>query len=917
MSNKPSGDYYRKRKKEKQKVLKKVPKISTLFKLADSNNVSNCNSCENKSQCQCYNTQNQIDVDVRKTFTPEPIQTETEHFNSNYETSCNSCEKKSQEQDYSSQNKTDVDFENTPTPEPVQTQTKSVNSNNQSSCDSFKNKPHTQDNNSQDEIDADFENAFSPETIQTKTEILPEPIDIEIDSSDKGNFPEALTTEQKRKVIGFGPYQPKGPFPKDVVGRNKNRGFHEKYYYKYSGHIKIKRQWLCYSLKRNICYCQPCWLFDTSKGDLSFIRGTSDWAHLARNISKHEESNQHAISCEVYYRWKSDSTIDILSREEINDAINYWRKVLRRIVDVTLTLAINNLPFRAHRITDFQDVETSQGNFIEIIKLLSRYDDVLADLLKRPKGTTNYLSPEIQNELINLIAHEINIIIKSEIDEAAFVTIIADTTQDISKIDQLSIVIRYVVIRKDDNDRPVELQIKEAFCGFTKVTDQTSQGLETIVLEAIECFADITKLRGQGYDGAAHMSGVYSGLQARIRQRNPFARFVHCCTHNLNLVINDSVTNVQEVRQFYEQLEGIYVFFSSPRRWAMLNATKQTNLAKTLKRICPTRWSSRIQALDALRSRYFDVIKILTYLSLNGKNYDEQREAKGLINYFEKFSTIILIIIESKVLEPINTVSKMLQGSHEDIEKSVLVLSSLLNQFQDLRNNWMLVKNDAIELSAQWNIEPSFPKKRLHRVKKFFDELQVDERIENNEDCFKVEVFYRVMDLVINQLTTRFNSLQHLCTLFKCLSPSYLVESSDKHIMEGSELLQSAYPSDISSSFGPQLIRFKMCFYNELKEITSIREVAELILIHTAASSSFSDIISACLIFLTLPLTTATAERSFSKLKLIKTYLRSSMSQHRLSSLATISIERKMACQLDLEKIIDQFANEKARKRQF
>lgn len=422
------------------------------------------------------------------------------------------------------------------------------------------------------------------------------------------------------------------------------------------GHIKIKRQWLCYSLKKNMCYCQPCWLFDTSKADLSFIRGTSDWAHLARNITKHEESNQHAISCEVYYRWKNDSTIDILSQKEVNNAINYWREVLRRIVDVTLTLAINNLPFRAHRISDFEDVETSQGNFIEIITLLSRYDNVLADLLKRPKGSTNYLSPEIQNELINLIAHEINVQIKSEIDEAAFVTIIADTTQDISKIDQLSIVFRYVLIKKDENEKPTELQIKETFCGFTKVIDQTSQGLETIVLNAIESFTDLSKLRGQGYDGAANMSGVYSGLQARIRQRNPSAKYVHCCTHNLNLVINDSVTNVQEVRQFYYQLERIYVFFSSPRRWAMLSEIKQTNFVKTLKRVCPTRWSSRIQALDALRSRYFDVVKILTYLSLNGRNYDEEREAKSLIDYFEQFSTVILIIIESKVLEPINTV---------------------------------------------------------------------------------------------------------------------------------------------------------------------------------------------------------------------------------------------------------------------
>ena len=65
--------------------------------------------------------------------------------------------------------------------------------------------------------------------------------------------------------------------------------------------------------------------------------------------------------------------------------------------------------------------------------------------------------------------------------------------------------------------------------------------------------------------------------------------------------------------------------------------------------------------------------------------------------------------------------------------------------------------------------------------------------------------------------------------------------------------------------------------------------------------------------FLTLPMTTATAERSFSKLKLIKTYLR--MSQHRLSSLATILIEKTIACQFDLDKVIDRFANTKGRKK--
>ena len=163
-----------------------------------------------------------------------------------------------------------------------------------------------------------------------------------------------------------------------------------------------------------------------------------------------------------------------------------------------------------------------------------------------------------------------------------------------------------------------------------------------------------------------------------------------------------------------------------------------------------------------------------------------------------------------------------------------------------------------------WNIESSFSQKRFRRSKIFFDELQEDERIENSES-FKVQVCYKVMEIMINQLTIRFESIRQLCRLFKCLSPTYLVASSNKDILEESKVLQSEYSSDISPSFEPQMLRFKVCFYDQLKEISSISQIAELLLIYTAASSSFSDIIAECFI---LPMTTATPERSFSKIKI-------------------------------------------------
>ena len=67
-------------------------------------------------------------------------------------------------------------------------------------------------------------------------------------------------------------------------------------------------------------------------------------------------------------------------------------------------------------------------------------------------------------------------------------------------------------------------------------------------------------------------------------------------------------------------------------------------------------------------------------------------------------------------------------------------------------------------------------------------------------------------------------------------------------------------------------------------------------------------------IFLTVAVSVATCERSFSKLKLIMNYLKSSMSALRLRNLATLSIEQQLTDNINFDNAIEEFANEKARK---
>lgn len=93
----------------------------------------------------------------------------------------------------------------------------------------------------------------------------------------------------------------------------------------------------------------------------------------------------------------------------------------------------------------------------------------------------------------------------------------------------------------------------------------------------------------------------------------------------------------------------------------------------------------------------------------------------------------------------------------------------------------------------------------------------------------------------------------------------------------------------------------------------TIKELC-LYLIENYLSFLYSEVVTSCIIFLRLPVTVASAERSFSKLKLIKNYLRNSISQDHLTNISISNIERARSEELDLEKLILDFANQKSRK---
>ena len=103
-----------------------------------------------------------------------------------------------------------------------------------------------------------------------------------------------------------------------------------------------------------------------------------------------------------------------------------------------------------------------------------------------------------------------------------------------------------------------------------------------------------------------------------------------------------------------------------------------------------------------------------------------------------------------------------------------------------------------------------------------------------------------------------------------------------------------------------------------LKEVLQINENSSInVLNYIKRLESFPNACIPFKILLTIPIVVAFAERSFSKLKLIKSYLRSTMSQERLSGLAILSIENEMLVELECKNLISNFASQKARKINF
>ncbi|XP_047132412.1 uncharacterized protein LOC124811151 [Hydra vulgaris] len=162
-----------------------------------------------------------------------------------------------------------------------------------------------------------------------------------------------------------------------------------------------------------------------------------------------------------------------------------------------------------------------------------------------------------------------------------------------------------------------------------------------------------------------------------------------------------------------------------------------------------------------------------------------------------------------------------------------------------------------------------------------------------------------------------FNVALDNLTSKKCSKFSFLwslqKSQTDQELGLKAENLAKLYPEDLCKNEFSDEVRH---FFSVRRNILASEKPVELLneVYAKGLYSIFQQVCVSLRIFLTLPVSTSEGERSFSKLAIIKDYLRSTMGQERLCYLMILSIESDLAINVNYEEVISSFVAKKARK---
>lgn len=645
--------------------------------------------------------------------------------------------------------------------------------------------------------------------------------------------------------------------------------------------------WLAGSAVIGKVFCWPCLLF-CSESSVWTTEGYGNLNAFHTASTKHERSKNHIqsfIKLNTFGDARIDLQLDEQQRVHVsqhNEMVKKNREIIRRLIDTTCHLAKQELAFRGH---DESNLSLNRGNYVETLDLLSSYDPLLKAHLETStvfRGTSNH----IQNDLITAINQVVTNEIRHEVDDAVFMAILLDEATDITNLSQMSTVLRYVT-----NDGKAH----ERFVGFTDMSaDKTAGALFEHVVKVVEEFDIGEKLIAQSYDGASVMSGHLTGLCTRVQERFPRAIFIHCFAHKLNLVLGQVCKGIKECCIFFTTMSGIAAFFSqSPKRSAAL----KTYLQRKLPKVAPTRWNFTSRLVNTTWEFLPELIEFFEDVTQDTEVWDQDTllKANGFRLFLTSFENLFLLCVFSRLFGHTDVLYNNLQAATYDIAFCSRRVKDTIDIVNADRERFDELWNETEARREMCDIELPGRRRRV---------------AESPEDVGR-RVYYQIIDTMSCQLTTRFTTMDKY-KFIQLLSPDCFIEYNQHFPRDIFDVLSDTYHGlfDIVRLQTELTVMYSMKEFREKHpyQLVSFMKASQL---HNGMPELYK---LGCLC-LTIPSTTASVERSFSALKRIKTYSRSTQGQERLSGLALLSIEKSVLLKLKekpdfYDRVINEFTRQ-------
>ena len=408
-------------------------------------------------------------------------------------------------------------------------------------------------------------------------------------------------------------------------------------------------------------------------------------------------------------------------------------------------------------------------------------------------------------------------------------------------------------------------------------------------------------MRGQGYDGAANMAGKFSGVRTRIQTENPEAYYVHCYAHCLNLAVVKSC-QLPIVHKTIDTVKDVaYAFHYSSKRTGrfktMLQQADEEQLdaldgRRKIKGLCETRWSSRADALNIFKSAHALIIDTLDDLGTGG-----DRNTMQLKLALQDFGFMVALVVTECVLQYSLALSNLLQRPSIDLVEAASEAETVISSLRKIRqddNVWQELYQDITKLAEKQNVLPSKPRTAGRQQNR--DNVPAD----TPEEYWRRSVYYPLLDHIANELETRLVVPKDRF-LAQYLIPSKLASLTPERELQVFMPFAGDLPDNNFAAYKAEMVRWKCKWQNVTEKPSTLIDTLK-----HANPELYPNIHRAVKVLLTMPVTSATAERSFSALKRIKTYLRYTMVEDRLNGLSLMHVHPEIP--LNFDQAINTFA---------